>query len=104
MILELLPRARRDVLQQILYLEREGDEDLAIRYFHAVMATSQILEAQPFIGDRDTRNTEFRRFPVQARFDKFLIYYRFVPGRIEVVRVLHGNRDIKAGLLDLNGL
>jgi toxin ParE1/3/4 len=37
--------------------------------------------------------TELRFLPI-ARFKKYLVFYRPIPGGIEVVRVLHGARDI----------
>ena len=40
------------------------------------------------------------RFLPVSRFKKYLIFYRPIPGGIEVVRVLHGARDIESILAD----
>jgi plasmid stabilization system protein ParE len=40
-----------------------------------------------------------RVFPV-SRFKKYLVFYRPIEGGIEVLRVLHGARDIQGLLAD----
>jgi len=41
---------------------------------------------------RDELQPGMRSFPV----DKYLIFYRSIPEGIEVIRVLHGSRDIES--------
>jgi plasmid stabilization system protein ParE len=36
----------------------------------------------------------------ESRFRKYLVFYRPIPGGIEVLRVLHGSRDIAAILAE----
>jgi toxin ParE1/3/4 len=94
------PRARRDVIEQMLYLEEQANEEAAVRYYDAVVATCHLVAAQPLCGKIfETRVGPLeglRRFPVSGAFSKYLIFYQSTPGGIDVVRVLHGSRDIQA--------
>jgi toxin ParE1/3/4 len=62
-----------------------------------------LLSRQPYVGrayDSGTNSvTELRRLPIND-FEKYLIFYRVRPKRIEVVRVLHGARDIDSILAE----
>jgi toxin ParE1/3/4 len=84
------------------YLQQEGRPHLAIRFLREVNATLENLAAIPGIGARyepkDPLFEGVRVFPV-SRFKKYLIFYRPIKGGIEVLRVLHGARDLK-GLLE----
>ena len=57
----------------------------------------------PGIGTRydpeDRLYAELRFFPV-SRFKKYLVFYRPVAGGIEVLRVLHGARDLPSILAE----
>lgn len=91
------PRARVDLLEQFVYLGDQSDVDLAERFFDAVSETCSQLATHPYMGT--TYNCgidglrEMRRFPVRG-FDKYLVFYLPRPTGVEVVRVLHGARDI----------
>lgn len=39
-----------------------------------------------------------RRFPVSDGFEKMLLFYFPMPDGIELVRVIHGNRDLERPL------
>ena len=62
---------------------------------HRLAATPQMGPACHF---RNPRLRGVRRFPVSG-FEKWLVFYQSSDGDIEVVRVLHGARDI-ASILD----
>jgi len=83
------------------YLQQEGGPRLAIRFLREVDATLQSLAAIPGLGARYEPNDPLfegvRIFPI-SRFKKYLVFYRPITDGIEVLRVLHGARDIK-GLL-----
>jgi toxin ParE1/3/4 len=47
--------------------------------------------------------SDLRYFPV-SRFRMYLVFYREIPGGIEVLRVLHGARDIQRILAEEFGV
>ncbi|MBI4904741.1 MAG: type II toxin-antitoxin system RelE/ParE family toxin [Acidobacteria bacterium] len=90
-------RARLDVLEQFLYLAEEGNVEIAERYLAALEETCALLLEFPNSGTRyDSGHAALqgmRRFPVRG-FDNYVIFYLPRLGGIDVVRVLHGNRDV----------
>lgn len=95
-----------DLLEQTLYLQQEAGTGLRIveRYLDAVLTTCEVLAERPFAGrpfsTKAPRLRELRRFPVSRPFEKHLIFYKPTAVGIDVVRVLHGARDIDAILAD----
>lgn len=93
--------ARRDLVEAYRYYAREGGVAVADRFLAAAEATFARLAGLPGLGTRYEHGHavmgELRYFPL-ARFRKQLAFYRPIAGGIEVVRVLHGARDI-AGIL-----
>lgn len=94
----ILPEAERDLDQQATYLTDEGSIETALRFVDAVEATLFMIASHPGLGcSRRYRNPELagiRMFPV-TDFPKYLVFYRTVSCSIEVVRLLHGSRDIE---------
>jgi toxin ParE1/3/4 len=92
------PRARLDLLEQFLYLAEEATVDVAERYYAAVDQTCARLAKQPFSGtpydSGIPRLKGVRRAPVSG-FTAYLVFYIPRTVGIEVVRVLHGARDIE---------
>lgn len=92
------PKADRDLDAQFLYFAEES-VDLARRYFTAAQNTLERLAQMPELGAvygfERTELADVRVWPVRE-FGNHLVFYRPVPGGIEVVRVLHGARDIPA--------
>ncbi len=74
---------------------------MADRFFARAEATLVRLASMPGIGTPyepdEALYADLRYLPVD-RFRKYLVFYRSVPGGIEVLRVLHGARDI-SGIL-----
>ena len=74
---------------------------VADRFFVQAEATFARLARMPGLGTRyepdEPLYADLRYFPI-SRFRQYLVFYRPVPGGIEVLRVLHGARDI-AGIL-----
>ena len=93
------PRARQDLIDLALYIGRR-DPTAAERLLNAVERSERMLVDMPGIGStRDYGPIEgMRMWPVPG-FRKHLIFYRPIDDGIEVIRVLHGARDI-AGLFD----
>ena len=65
-----------------------------------MFATCNLLVEQPLSGKSFVARADnlkgIRRFPVSGAFRKHLIFYRPNDAGIEIVRVLHGSRDIEA--------
>ena len=92
------PRARLDVLEQFLYLADHATVEVAERYLMAVDRTCARLAKQPRSGtpyDSGVARLEgMRRVPVSG-FMAYLLFYMPRADGIDVVRILHGARDIQ---------
>ena len=91
------PRARLDLLDQFVYFGEQVGVELAERYFTAVDETCRRLVVHPLSGDLYdsgiARLKGLRRIQVSG-FESYLIFYLAIDHGIDVVRVLHGARDI----------
>jgi toxin ParE1/3/4 len=92
------PEAARDLDEQFEYLADRSAEQ-ATRFLTAVRSSLQRLLDQPELGVTRGFNHEALRnvrvWMVRG-FPRHLIYYRSDPEGIEVIRLLHGDRDIVA--------
>lgn len=96
------PRAWQDITETAEYLEAESGIELAERFIDAVKKTAESLLKMPMIGSPCRfERLELRdcRALLVNDFERWLIFYLPVEGRVEIVRVLHGARDWRA-LLD----
>lgn len=94
------PRAERDIECQVdYYLLEVGSLDPAERFVVALEETLELLVGNPGIGSaREFARNELagvRSFPVKS-FGRHLIFYRPTEQGIEILRVLHGARDLGA--------
>jgi len=92
------PAARWDI-REAAHTIAERNPRAAIRFTRAVRATEEILLAAPGIGTRrDYGNPAFTgmRWHSVRGFRKYLVFYIPRTDGIEVVRVLHGARDLEA--------
>ncbi|GAC1320817.1 MAG: type II toxin-antitoxin system RelE/ParE family toxin [Isosphaeraceae bacterium] len=98
------PRARIDLAACYGYLG-ERSLDSARRFRLAAEATFSALAATPGVGEPyetdDPRLAGLRCARVK-RFGNYLVFYRPIPGGIEVIRVLHAARDVR-GILKTEG-
>jgi len=90
------PAADRDLDEQAeYYLSRAPDT--AVRWYEATAKTFEFLADNPGIGTiRETRKPGLRgirTWPIPG-FERHIIFYRSIDGGIDIVRVLHGARDI----------
>ncbi len=94
-----LPAADRDIDGQAGYLMQEASLETALRFYDATAATFQTLVRVPGMGEQresaNPRLTGLRVWRIDA-FPNHLIFYRPIEGGIEIVRVVHGARDIDA--------
>jgi toxin ParE1/3/4 len=93
-----LRQARRDLVEAAAYLE-ERSPDAARRFLAAVEETLAGIAATPGIGVarrvRHLRLGKLRMLPVHG-FEKHLVFDQETEAGVELVRVLHGTRGIKA--------
>jgi toxin ParE1/3/4 len=93
------PTADRDLDEQAAYLAREASLDTALRFYDAVAATFENIARTPGIGERwESANPRLSGVRVRRveGFENHLIFYRAAGSGIEIVRVLHGARDLES--------
>jgi toxin ParE1/3/4 len=90
--------ALRDLDENADYLQSQSGPERAIRFLRAAEATFQRLATLPNMGTAfdpgDPRFAGVRYCPV-SRFKSYVVFYRPLPDGIEVLRVLHGSRDLE---------
>ena len=93
-------RARTDVVGLAVYIGRDN-AGAANRFLDAAEKTFVILARQPLLGAKyateNPRLNGIRVFRVK-KFPNRLVFYFARENGIEVVRVLHGARDLDAAL------
>jgi toxin ParE1/3/4 len=61
-------------------------------FISRLLRTCMLLAQSPRMGRaRDELGKEYRSHPV----GNYLIFYRELPGAIEILRIVHGSRDLK---------
>jgi len=92
------PEADRDLEETALFIETDSPS-AAKRFLDAATSGFRSLSDAPRIGGRvETSNTALtglRRWRVPG-FENHLIFYRVTDESIEIIRVLHGARDIES--------
>jgi toxin ParE1/3/4 len=93
------PRARADIQEQAFRIA-DDNPDAARRFLGEVERSLELLAGMPGMGAARPRLSPalrgLRMFPVSSVFDNHLLFYRPIRDGIELVRVLHGARDIEA--------
>jgi plasmid stabilization system protein ParE len=101
------PESLADIALQADYYAQRETITLAERYTDAVKATVRLLADQPGIGRPSgyahPRLAGIRLYPVRKPFDIHLIFYRFSGETLDIVRVIHRQRDLPRCLLDPPG-
>jgi toxin ParE1/3/4 len=97
----LRPKADRDLDEQAYYLAKETSEETAHRFLLAAHKTFTLLSTQPQMGwrvrIRHPKLASLRVFRISG-FEKLLVLYTPLSFGVEIVRVVHGSRDIVAFL------
>lgn len=91
------PRARLDLLEQFVYFGERAGIGVAERYLAAVNDTCFRLASHPETGrlyDCGIAHLEGLRRAAVKGFETYLIFYMTVSSGIDIIRVLHGARDI----------
>jgi toxin ParE1/3/4 len=96
------PQARQDLAELAEYLAQDS-LDAAERFLDAAEAAFRLLASMPELGTpcefRSPDAAHMRVWSIRG-FQSYLIFYRLVKGGIDVVRVIHGARDIEAIFTD----
>ncbi len=96
------PRARLDIVDLAAYIAKDNAA-AAERFLDACEATFEFLAGSPQIGEvyptKNRRLSGLRIFPVRG-FSNHLAFYLERSNGIEIVRVVHGARDLDAALQD----
>jgi toxin ParE1/3/4 len=93
------PTADRDIDEIADYLAGESGLDFGLLFLSDIYKTLALLSGHRELGwpckvDHPSLRGA-RAFRVSSRFEKFLIFYQTLPGHIEILRVLHGSRDLE---------
>jgi toxin ParE1/3/4 len=98
-LVEVCPRARRDLDEQAVYLAEEASPAIGYRFLLAAEGTFALLASHPEIGWRPKvkrlKGLESLRMFTISDFGKMLVLYRPTPGGVEILRVVHGSRDLR---------
>ena len=100
MPIEKKSQAKADLLEIADYIAADNPE-AAEAFLDAAEATFEFIASLPSVGRTfrfQSPAAEGMRVWRVEGFERYLIVYRTVEDRIDIVRVLHGSRDI-AGLL-----
>ncbi|MBI4480458.1 MAG: type II toxin-antitoxin system RelE/ParE family toxin [Acidobacteria bacterium] len=94
----LRPAAGCDLDREADYIAQHQDLDTALRFYQAAEETFRLIATQPQMGRRrDFGNPQLKgvRVCLMKEFDRHLVFYRPRKGGIEVLRIIHGARDIE---------
>jgi plasmid stabilization system protein ParE len=89
----LAPEAARDLVQIWRYISKESSRETADRVEAVVRSKFNLLAEFPHSGHwrRDLTDADVRFFSVYS----YLIVYRPETKPLQIVSILHGNRDVK---------
>ena len=91
------PAAERDIEDEYVHLALDS-RDAGVRFLQRLDATFAMLAEFPGVGHvwrSKVRGARGVRVRTVRGFRKILVLYRRIRGGIEVLRVLHGARDIE---------
>ena len=90
--------AKSDLIAQWDWYAENAGVEVADRFLAAAESTALMLASQPESGVRvSTTKTELaglRRFPMSNGFEKIHFFYFPIPYGIDLIRVVHGNREL----------
>jgi len=88
-------RATRDIDEHAAYIAAY-DPRAAYRFLEMVEETLDVLGRHPRIGSPRFHHivSGLRAFPVRS-FESHIVLYFIVGGRVQVVRIVHGARDLE---------
>lgn len=101
------PESLADVALRAEYYADLENLALAQRFIDAVQGTVRLLALHPWIGKETDyvhpKLAGIRLFLVRKPFNKHLIFYRVSGKTLDIVRIVHGQRDLPRRLLNPPG-
>lgn len=98
-------RATQDLRQLANYILVNGDSHAALRFLELAEITFSQLATRPGMGKVvqlvPSRMGEIRQWRIKD-FKDYLIFYRIQDELVEILRVLHGARDLEGILSNLD--
>jgi toxin ParE1/3/4 len=92
------PKADQDLDKEAFYLASEASPEVGHRFLYSAHETFGLLAAQPQMGWharlKQPKLTDVRVFRV-AGFERILVLYRPCPDGVEILRVVHGSRNVQ---------
>jgi toxin ParE1/3/4 len=92
------PQAGADLLEIADYLAQD-DLETGLRFLDAAELAFELLAGMPELGTlcrfKSPQAAGLRVWPIKA-FENYLIFYRPTPEGIDVIRVIHGARDLES--------
>jgi len=92
-----LPAADADLDELAAHLAQNASLETALRFYDAARRTFEQIARAPGLGERrESANPRLANLRVRRidGFESHLIFYRPTDDAIDIVRVLHGARDI----------
>ena len=84
-------RSRSDLVEILLYIRRDN-HPAARRLLNTINDKLQLLSEFPGLGQpREELGRSLRSFPI----GEYLLFYRPMKDGIQLIRVLHGRRDLR---------
>jgi toxin ParE1/3/4 len=100
--LSIYPTAEADVDDAALFIAKDSIE-AALRFYDSVERTYRQIRDHPMRSPRyeldHPKLANLRKRSVTG-FRNYLVFYRIEPSIVEVIRVLHGARDIPSVLIE----
>lgn len=95
------PAAARDLVEAVLWLRDEASPRIAEDFVDAVEEALGLICLHPLMGSGEVGVRlgipDLRHFPVSGT--PYILFYLALERRVDLVRVLHGRRDIQAEIL-----
>lgn len=90
-------QAQEDIRKHVEYLIKHASPDIAYKFVNAIEEALLNLSLMPRMGRsislKNPRGQGVRLWRPKG-FDHYLMFYRQLPEGIELVRVIHGARDL----------
>lgn len=98
------PESLADIALQADYYAQRENVALAQRFIEAIKTTVRLLASHPWLGKEThydhPKLADIRFFLVRKPFDKHLIFYRVSGSTLDIIRVIHGLRDLPRELIN----
>ncbi len=97
------PESLADIALQAEGYAQRANVALAERFTEALKITVRLLADHPWIGKETDyphpKLARIRLFLMHKPFDKHLVFYRVCGDTLDIVRIVHGMRDLPRRLL-----